>query len=369
MAGNAVIFQQGYMRPGEDILDPYRLRPYRNGRGENVISVFAGKKQLMQNGQLVHNKLGQPVMVPVFKEQKVYQNALLRKYEWETIDSAVLDVMRQPLIGIQDLISAGLTRPLGGIGTSIATYEQLSDMSPADVSMNVTPKKGEYDRVGFTPQSVPVPVISKPFSLDLRTLEASRKVGESLDVTQARVATLKVREALEDMLFNGSSIQMQSFKIYGYVNAPNRISDTAANFGGGDFATDGNGHKTITGMIAALVAKGFYGPYGVYVSSTQYSQLLALTGANLTETQLSVILRTIPDLKFIKRAPRLADGITVMVQLTAEVVDLAIGQDVTPLSWQEFGGLMSEFRVLMAAVPRIKFDANDACGVAVATNC
>jgi hypothetical protein len=107
----------------------------------------------------------------------------------------------------------------------------------------------------------------------------------------------------------------------------------------------------------------------VYVSPTQYSQLLALTGANLTETQLSVILRTIPDLKFIKRAPRLADGLTVMLQLTAEVVDLAIGQDVTPLSWQEFGGLMNEFRVLMAAVPRIKFDANNACGVAVATNC
>jgi hypothetical protein len=58
-----------------------------------------------------------------------------------------------------------------------------------------------------------------------------------------------------------------------------------------------------------------------------------------------------------------------LVQLTAEVVDLAIGQDITPLSWQEFGGLMNEFRVLMAAVPRIKFDANNACGVAVATNC
>lgn len=362
MAGNDVILTQGYMRAGEDVLDPFRMRPYKNSRGENVVSVFQGN-------QVIQNKDGSQTFKPMFKEKPIFQNALLRKYDWEVIDAAVMDVMRQPLIGIQDLISRGLTRPLGSIGISIATYEQLSDMTPADISMNVTPRKGENDRVAFTPQSVPVPIISKPFTLDLRTLEASRRSGEGLDTTQARVATLKVREALEDMYFNGSTIQMQNFNVYGLLNAPKRISDTAAGYGGGVWsAADGNAHKTITGMIAALVAKGFYGPYGVYVSPTPYAVSLGLTGANLTETQLSVIQRTIPDVAFIKRAPRLPDGTVVVVQLTAEVVDLAIGQDVTPLSWQEFGGLMNEFRVLMAAVPRIKFDANDNCGVAVATN-
>jgi uncharacterized linocin/CFP29 family protein len=362
MDTNSVIFQNGYMVPGQDILDPFRMRPYRNSKGESVIAQFAGQK-------VVQNADGTQTFAPIFKEKIIHQNALLRKYEWEVIDTAVMDVMRQPLIGIQDLISRGLTRPLGGIGVSVATYEQLSDMTPADISMNVTPRKGENDRVAFTPQSVPVPVISKPFTLDLRTLEASRRNGEGLDVTQARVATLKVREALEDMLFNGSTIQMQNFKVYGYTTAPNRITGTAASFGGGVWsAADGNAHKTITGMIAALIQKGFYGPFGVYVSPTPYAVSLGLTGANLTETQLSVIQRTIPDVAFVKRAPRLADGLIVVVQLTADVVDLAIGQDVTPLSWQEFGGLMSEFRVLTAAVPRIKFDANNACGVAVATN-
>src|SRR4026207_1407234 len=113
MAGNDVIFQQGYMRTGEDILDPFRLRPYRNNRGESVIAFVAGQKG-------VQNANGTQSMLPIYKAKVAYQNALLRKYEWETFDAAVLDVMRQPLIGIQDLISAGLTRPLGGIGTSIA---------------------------------------------------------------------------------------------------------------------------------------------------------------------------------------------------------------------------------------------------------
>lgn len=357
-AVNKDILSRGYMSEG-DFLDALSMRPYKNSRGEVVIAVRKGFK-------VVQNK-GKTERIPVYGEKKIYQNALLRKYEWEEIDATVLDIMRQPLVGIQDLISAGLTHRLAGIGTSVSTYEQLGDMSPATVSMNVTPKKDESDRVDFEAVSVPVPVISKPFSLDLRTLDASRRLGESLDVTQARVATLKVREALEDMLFNGHSLQMKDMHIYGYTNHPNIGSGTAASYGGGDWGTDGNAHKTIIGMITALVDKGFNGPYGIYVAPTQYAQSLALTGANMSETQLSVIKRTIEDIKFIKRAPKLADGQVLTLQMTREVVDLAIGQDVTPISWQEYGGLMNEFRVLTAAVPRIKFDSEGKSGIELAT--
>ena len=350
------ILNRGFMQAGE-LLDPLTMRPYINARGMNVVAYRDGVKQ---------NAEGK--MVPILKEKPVFLNALLRKYDWEKIDAAVIDVMRQPLVGISDLLSAGLTNPLGGIGVSISTYEQLSDMSPADVSMSVTPRKGQDDRVAFTPQSIPVPVISKPFSIDIRTLSASQRgQGESLDVTQARVATLKVRESLEDMLFNGSTISVNGFPIYGYTNHPHRDTAAASAYGGGDFGTDGNAHKTIVGMIAALVAQGCTGPWGVYVATTQHQQLNQLTGVNLSETQLSVIKRTIEDIRFIRRAPRLADGQVLVVQMTQEVVDLSIGMDVTPVSWQEYGGMVNEFRVMTAAVPRIKFDANNVCGVAHAT--
>jgi uncharacterized linocin/CFP29 family protein len=120
-------------------------------------------------------------------------------------------------------------------------------------------------------------------------------------------------------------------------------------------------------MIASLVAKGFNGPFGVYISPTQYAQTLALTGANLSDTQLSVIQRTIPDLKFVKRAPKLADGNVLVVQFSKDVVDLAIGQDVVPVSWQDYGGLVNEFIVLAAMAPRIKYDVDHNTGVAHAT--
>lgn len=359
MNHNHLILNQGYMDSGQ-ILDPLAMRPYINRRGQKVVAELTGFKQ---------NAEGKPI--PIYREKQVFTNALLRKYEWEMIDAEVEDVMRQPLVGVNDLLAAGLTKTLGGIGVSISTYEQLSDMSGADVSMSVTPKKGEGDRVAFTPVSVPVPVISKPFTLDMRTLDASRRVGESLEVTQARTATIKVREAIEDMLFNGSSLIVDTFAIYGYTTQPKRDTATATQYGGADWsAADGNAHKTIVGMIKALNDKGFFGPFGLYVNSTQYSEIMQLTGdGDNSNTQLSVIERTIPDLKFVRRASRLDAGECTLVQLTKDVIDLAIGMDVTPVSWQEFGGLVNEFRVMTAIVPRIKYDANNACGVAHATGC
>lgn len=359
MNHNLQVLNQGYLGANQ-ILDPYSMRPYRNSRGESVVTEIAGVKQ---------NADGK--MVPTFRERKIATNALLRRYEWEMIDAEVMDVMRQPMVGIADLLNGGLTKPLGGIGVSISVYEQLSDMSAADVSMSVTPKKGEGDRVAFTPQSIPVPIISKPFSLDLRTLEASRRVGESLDVTQARTATIKVRQAIEDMLFNGSSLIVDTFPIYGYTTHTYRVADTAAGFGGADWsAADGNAHKTVVGMIKALNDKGFFGPFGLYINATQYSEILHLTGdGDNSNTQLSVIQRTIPDLKFVRRSSNLDTGECTLVNMSKETVDLAIAMEVTPVSWQEYGGLVNEFRIMGAMVPRIKFDANNACGVAHATGC
>lgn len=360
MNDNDTILNAGVMSPGQ-ILDPLAMRPYINKAGLSVVSVFAGYK-MVTNGE------GKQVSQPVFKQRQIFKNAILRPGDWEQIDAEVRDVFRQPNVGYDDLRAAGLTKKLDGLGVSVSTYGQTADMTGASVNMSIVPRKGENDRLDYTTISVPIPIISKPFFLDLRTLDASRRgSGEALDTAQVRVAGIKVVEAVENMIFNGSTVQLGSAVIYGYTNAPYRIADTAANFGGGDFATDGNAHKTISGMVAALVAKGFNGPFGVYISPTQYAQTLNLTGANLSDTQLSVIQRTIPDLKFVKRAPKLADGSVLVVQMTKDVVDLAIGSDVVPVSWQDYGGLVNEFIVLAAMAPRLKYDVDHNQGIAHAT--
>jgi uncharacterized linocin/CFP29 family protein len=357
---NQVILNNGYMVGGQT-LNPLEMRPYINKQGQSVVSVFAGFK-------MVTNSEGKSVSQPVYKQRVVYKNAILRPGDWEQVDAEIKDIFRQPTVGYDDLRSSGLVKSLDGLGVAVSTYGQTGDMTGASINMSIVPRKGENDRLDYTTVSVPIPIISKPFFIDLRTLDASRRgTGENLDTAQVRVAGIKVKEAIEDMIFNGSTVQLGANVIYGYTNAPYRVADTATNFGGGDFGTDGNAHKTITGMIAALVAKGFNGPFGVYISSTQYAQTLNLTGANLSDTQLSVIQRTIPDIKFVKRAPKLADGSVLVVQLTKDVVDLAIGQDVVPVSWQDYGGLVNEFIVLAAMAPRIKYDVDHNTGVAHAT--
>jgi uncharacterized linocin/CFP29 family protein len=365
---NQQIIKQGFVDQ-RSLLDVHSMRPFINSRGE-VMCSYPVRTEVVKDkdNKPITNKRGEPVTRVVYQNQRVYKNAILRARDWEQVDAAVRDVMRQPLVGLDDLRSNNLTQPLDGLGVTLSTYDQIGDMSPAGVHMNVMPHKVEKDRPEYSAVSVPIPVISKPFTLDLRTLDASRRNGhQGLDVTGIRIATLKVREAIDDIIFNGSTVQLGAFKIYGYTNHPSRIADTAANFGGGDWGTDTNAHKTITGMIAAANLAGFYGPFGLYVSPTQYNQSLTLTGDAKTQTQLSVIQSTIPDLKYVRRSHKLADGSLVLVQLTKETVDIAIGQDVTSVSWQEFGGMVNEFMVLAAMAPRLKDDVDGNLGVVHAT--
>lgn len=325
-----------------------------------VASITANMAEWLKLGGKMHINAMRPVI-------GVHQNALLRKDEWEELDDAVVDVARVALNGIADLVNNGLVRPLGGLGTTISTYEQLGDMDDANISMDAI-VDGDDDRVTFTPQSIPVPIFHKDFSLGLRHLLSSRNMGESLDTTQARTATRKVRDSMEEVLFNGTTKDLGGFKIYGYTNHPKITADTAANFGGGDFGTAGNGYKTIVGMVNRLGALGYSGPFGCYVSRTQYGQLLNIYGSN-DKSELAVILQSVPELRFIKPGDRLTDGVTSLVQLTSDVVDLALAQDIAVVQWEEKGGMLARFRVMACAVPRVKFTAAQKTGVAKATSC
>jgi hypothetical protein len=40
-----------------------------------------------------------------------------------------------------------------------------------------------------------------------------------------------------------------------------------------------------------------------------------------------------------------------------------------PIQWTEMGGMITDFRIMAAQVPRIKYDANSNCGVLHATGC
>lgn len=292
----------------------------------------------------------------------LHQNAVLRRYEWEEIDAAVVGVARTQLVAAGDLLRLGLVQRLGGLGTTISVYEQLSDMTAADVSMEGL-VAGEEDQQEFSPQGVPVPIIHKDFSISLRHLEASRRLGDSLDVTMAETATRRVRDMVESMIFNGASKQLAGYTVSGFTTKSQRIQKTAAQCGGGDWATEGNPYKSVVGAIGFLNAAGFYGPFGVYVARTQYVESMHRLTDGSSLSELVAMQQGIPNVSFITGADALSAGSVVVFQLSRDVVDLAVAQDFTTVQWDMMGGMLSKFRVMTALAPRVKHDANDACGV------
>ena len=296
----------------------------------------------------------------------IHHNALLRKDEWLEIDRVVLETAKTELNGVQDLIGRGLTKRLGGLGSKVSAYEQVGEMTAANVSMSVD-VPGEKDRLEYTQVNVPIPVIFKDFSFDLRDLQSARQSGDPLETDHIAAATRVVTETMETMLFSGHAKQLGGYTIQGYTNATNRIQSTVAALGSGDFGTAGNFYKAVTGGLTALRAIGFRGPFMIYLASTQYGQTLNLIDPTAHLSELAVVKQNIPEVLDVKPSYELTDGHMVMVQMTSNVVDLAIGMILAPIQWTEMGGMITDFRVMTALAPRVKSDANSATGVLHAT--
>lgn len=284
-------------------------------------------------------------------------NNVLRKEEWVQFDTAVIDVFRQRLVIVQDLISRGLTHNLGGLGTLVSQYEAQSDMTGANVDMAGT-TRGEEDDITFDLRSVPVPITHKDFSINIRRLLASRKLGESVDTTQASVAARRVADANESMVIRGSSLKLDGNAIYGLTNHPDRNTIAAT----GAWATIANPYADTLRMIKAANADNVYGPFVMYVSKDIWPDLLNIYSDGSGETVRDRILR-IPEIQDIKACDELDSGDVVMVAMQRDVIDLGIAQDITTIEWQSLGGMMFHFKVMNALVPRVKSDHAGRSGI------
>ena len=286
-------------------------------------------------------------------------NSLLRKDEWELLDQRVVEIAANVLNGIADLRAAGLTVPLGGLGVLVSQYETVSDMTDASVNM-AAETDDEEDRINYTLIGVPVPISSKSFRIDIRSLSASRMHGGLLDTTHVDTATRKVAEMLEYILFQGSTIVQRGQVVYGYVNHPNRNTIS----GGADWGTATNIIPNVTAMIGGLITDNMYGPYKLYLHPDQFVQTLAMN-AN-TAVPIIRSLEQMPGMGpgSIKPTNYVTAGQGVLVEMSRDVVDLAVGQEILPVEWDTKGGLVTRWKVLGALVPRVKADAGGRSGIA-----
>lgn len=296
-------------------------------------------------------------------------NSILLGDEWKSLDTAVVMTANQRLRGIQHLKDRGLVKNEGSIGVTLSQWNTASEMTAADVNMSGRTAVTQ-DRVEFSLAGVPLPVIAKQFVIGERELAASRMAGASLDTSNAEAASNVVAEKLEQILFLGhAGIVFQGSTIYGYTTHPNRNTDTAGNYGGGDWGTVGNAEKTIGGMIAALHADNMFGPYVVYASPVQYGQAGMIFNTDGSgDTGVDRITR-LPGIEGVYPGEFLTAGEVVVVQMTRNVVDLAYvpGYEMALLEWASGDGFTNYFKVVSIQIPRIKADFGTRSGISHAT--
>lgn len=295
--------------------------------------------------------------------REMHANALLRHEEWQVIDDAVLKIATDRMVGVADLIARNLTFNLtNGLGTTVLAYETESDMESAELSMDGA-TRGEKDRPEFGIGYLPLPIIHKDFSFNIRQLEASRSRGEPLDTTGAEIATRKVVEMAEQILFIGASAYAYGGgTIRGYMDHPSRQTVTLST-NWDDSPSDGESILAdVISMIEALHAVKMYGDYGLYVPNNFGPTMFTDFKAN-SDLTVQARIEEIEPIQFVRTADFLTNDNVILVQLTSDVVREVIGMNPTPLEWDEEGGMILNFKVMAIMVPQIRADADSNCGV------
>lgn len=296
----------------------------------------------------------------VVNGQIVNNASTLRHEEHKRYDSALIQVARERLNGIADLRSRGLTVNLGGIGVILSMYERVGEMIPASISMDGI-RKGDNDRLTFDEVGVPIPVFHQDWSLNERQLVASRTVGQGLDTTQTQFATRSVIDSMEDALFVGvPSLVVDGKQIYGYTNHPDRETGTISNSWA--TTTGGNIIADTKAMLQKAYANNFFGPFVMYVSKDFWANIQDDYSSTKGDNTIKDRIEAFVDITEVKPADRLPNGTAVLVQLTSDVVDLAIAQDIRNLQWSK-QPMQTNYKVFSILAPRVKSNRDSKTGI------
>lgn len=291
-------------------------------------------------------------------------NDTLRKDEWIHLDEALVEEGVIRLRGVQDLIDAGQVIPVANaMGKTIVEYEKVTDMEPAVVSLDPA-ARSDLDRQEFELARVPLPVTHKDFDLSLRTLAASREMGEALDTTQARTAGRLVSERLEQMLFQGLAGNFGGFPVYGYTTHPDR-NMSAFGAGGAWSLSAKTGEQILDDLLSAIgVLNGdrMYGPFRVYVPANTSTKLEEdfKDESDKTIRQRLMEVDMVESIRVVDQLP--ADNV-IIAQATVDVAAWVMGETTQTVQWDIYGGFKIAFKAFAIQVPLIRSDAQGRSGV------
>lgn len=305
--------------------------------------------------------------VPIIPGGGLKVMSYLMEDEWKEVDREVIAAAEYPLRVLNDIRSAGLVVPVDPTVLYSQWYTQ-GDMTGPTTNM-LGRSMADRDLPEIEPDGAPIPMTYKDLSFSTRGIGASRRIGPGIDLTMISLTTRKIAERLESLVLNGdTSVKFNNATLYGILSHPSATSDTATNWGGGDWATAGNAEKTIAGVIQSMNDADFRGPFTVYVSETQYNQISMTPATDVPQTPLQRI-ESWPSIRSVFSLPTavLPAGSAVVVQMTRDVLEWAEGQAITVREWQSGNGMEVFLRLMAIGGPRIKARQNGSCGIRIIT--
>lgn len=333
------------------------MRPFIGNDGRAYISTYKGS--------------GDPKLVESWATMPINANALLRRDEWKQLDDVLIDVGRQRLGGIQDLVDKNLVFTLGNaMGTTVLEWHDVNGEMEAVVSMDgIT--RGKNEKMTFQHNYLPIPIIHSDYEINARTLAASRNMGNPLDTISAERATRSVLQKLENMLFTnvtyafGEADSRSRNSIYSYINFPDRNQVALAAAWNESGKTPAQILADVVSLKDALIADFKFGPYMLYIPTlwdTVLDEDYSVAGSSLMTTRERVM--KISGLTGIKVIDTLPANQAVLVQMTTDVVRLVRGMGLQNVEWEQEGKMITKYKVMTIQVPQLRSDANGKCGIA-----
>lgn len=331
-----------------------RMRPFQTDDGRSFMTVYKG---------------GNPKLPTSYQTIQTNATATLRRDEWKQLDDALLEISRQRLGGVDDLVSNGLVYNLGNaMGTTVLEWHDVSDAMEASLTMDgVT--RGNGDRVVFQHNYLPIPIIHVDYELNARVLAASRSLGNPLDTTAAERAGRKVMEKLESMLFTnttyafGETDSRTRNSIYSYINHPDRNQVNLSIPWNASAMTAAGILQDVLEMKAASIAAYHYGPWMLYIPTAYETVLDDDYDTTTPGTTIRERIMKIAGIKGIKVVDTLPVDNAVLVQMTSDVVRLVRGMPLQNVEWNTEGGMVTKFKCMAISVPQIRSDQNGRSGI------
>lgn len=292
-------------------------------------------------------------------------NDTLTYDEWKEIDNKVLMAFQERLVGVADVESRGLVYSIpNGLGKTVLAYQHASDLEDAEMNMDGITRT-QRDRPEFDINYLPLPICHADFSFSIREIEASRNGDMPLDTTTAEIASIKVAQKIEKTYWQGlSTYTFGGGTLYGVEDYTN-ISTGSVTATWADSGTSGTVILSdVRGMKQASINAKCYGPWILYVSTTEETKLDEDFKAN-SDKSIRERLLEVSGIEDVKVADFLTAGKVALVQMRSDTVRIVNGLDITTVQWEEEGGMRVKFKVMAIKVPQFRADVDGNCGIVV----